>query len=249
MNEQNKGRRFLLLGGSSELSLAFLRCNEWNENDWIIAQYCHHDEELRKIAATIPARLDLLYADFMSEDSTKQMAQTLVDKAFVPTHILHVPAVPVVNQRFTDLQWSEAESQIHVQCRSLVIVLQAVIRKMAKAHTGRIVIGLSSCTLNVPPKYLASYVQAKYALMGIAKALAAEYAPKGILVNMISPSMMETKFLDNVYGGVVEKSAMNNPMKRNASPSDAGKLICYLFSEANTFITGANIPITGGEVF
>lgn len=66
---------------------------------------------------------------------------------------------------------------------------------------------------------------------------------------MISSSMMETKFLDNVYGGVVEKSAMNNPMKRNASPSDAGKLICYLFSEANTFITGANIPITGGEVF
>lgn len=249
MNEQNNGRRVLLLGGSSDLSLSFLRSNDWNEKDWIIAQYCHHDEGLRKIAATIPAKMELLHADFMSEDNTNELAKLLVDKDFVPTHILHVPAVPVVNQRFTDIKWSEAESQIHVQCRSLMIVLQVVIRKMAKARTGKIVIGLSSCTLDVPPKYLASYVEAKYALMGLGKALAAEYAPKGILVNMISPSMMETKFLRNVYSGVVEQSAMNNPMKRNTSPDDVGKLICYLFSESNTFITGANIPVTGGEVF
>lgn len=39
------------------------------------------------------------------------------------------------------------------------------------------------------------------------KALASEYAPKGIQVNMISPSMMEMRFLANVYGGVVEQTA------------------------------------------
>lgn len=249
MSEQKYGRRVLLLGGSSDLSLAFLRCNEWHRDDWIIAQFCHNDAKLRRIADDIPAHLELLQADFTSGKSTRDFADALVDKAFVPTHILHVPAIPVANQRFADMQWSEAESQIHVQCRSLVIVLQAVIRKMVKAHTGKIVIGLSSYTMDVPPKYLASYVQAKYALMGMAKALAAEYAPKGILVNMVSPSMMETKFVANIYSGVVEQSAMRNPMKRNAAPNDVGKLICFLFSESNTFITGANIPVAGGEVF
>jgi 3-oxoacyl-[acyl-carrier protein] reductase len=66
---------------------------------------------------------------------------------------------------------------------------------------------------------------------------------------MISPSMMETKFLSQVYEAVVEQSAAANPMKRNASPADVAGLIEYLFSDANIFVTGANIPITGGEEF
>ena len=101
----------------------------------------------------------------------------------------------------------------------------------------------------MPTKFLSTYVTAKYALLGLGKALAAEYAGRGLQVNMVSPSMMDTKFLENVYGGVVEQSAKNNPQQRNATPEDVASLIEYLFSEANTFITGANIPVTGGEVF
>lgn len=90
---------------------------------------------------------------------------------------------------------------------------------------------------------------AKYALMGMGKSLAAEYASKGIQVNMISPSMLETKFLANVYDGVVEQTAAANPAKRNARPEDVAGLIEYLFSDSNTFVTGANIPVTSGEEF
>ena len=120
---------------------------------------------------------------------------------------------------------------------------------MAKAKEGKIVLGLSSYSLNVPPKFLTSYVMAKYALMGLGKALASEYAAKHIQVNMISPSMMETKFLSQIYRVVVEQTAAANPMKRNASPADIAGVIEYLFSDANTFVTGVNIPITGGEEF
>ena len=66
---------------------------------------------------------------------------------------------------------------------------------------------------------------------------------------MISPSMMETKFLQNAYEDVVKQSATSNPVKRNARPDDVAGLIEYLFSDNNTFITGANIPVTGGEAF
>ena len=57
---------------------------------------------------------------------------------------------------------------------------------------------LTSCTTNIPPKYLASYVTSKYALLGLVKALSNEYADKGIRINGISPSMIETKFLENI---------------------------------------------------
>ncbi|MBQ6975936.1 MAG: SDR family oxidoreductase, partial [Selenomonadaceae bacterium] len=78
---------------------------------------------------------------------------------------------------------------------------------------------------------------------------AAEYAPKNIRVNMISPSMMQTKFIQNIYGAIVEQSAAKNPMKRNATPEDVAGLIEYLFSAENAFVTGANIPVAGGENF
>ena len=191
----------------------------------------------------------LRQADFSDAESTNIFAESLKAENFCPTHILHVPAVPVENKRFTEIFWTDAEKQFNVPCRSLWQVLQAVIPKMSKAKFGNIILVLSSVTLNVPPKFWSSYVMAKYALMGLGKSLAAEYAPKNIRVNMISPSMMQTKFIQNIYGAIVEQSAAKNPMKRNATPEDVAGLIEYLFSAENAFVTGANIPVAGGENF
>lgn len=243
------GKRYLLLGASSDLCCAFLERHEWQDDDEIIAQYCHNQNKLEELQKAIPARMELWQADFNDEAGTKNFAEKLRQGNFVPTHILHVPAVPIENMRFTEIDWQDTKKQLNVQCRSLWMILQAVIKGMAKAKAGKIIIELSSCSFNVPPKFLAGYVTAKYALMGMGKALASEYTPKGIQVNMISPSMMETKFLANVYDGVVEQTAAANPQKRNARPEDVAGLIEYLFSDKNTFITGVNFPVTGGEIF
>lgn len=241
-------QKYLLLGGSSDVCTTFLQQHQWAEDDEIIAQYHSHADSLQKIAQELPAKLIPHVADFSSLDATNAFADFLKSREFVPTHILHAPAIPIQNQRFTEIEWTEAERQINVQCRSLYIVLQAVLSKMAKAKAGNIVVVLSSYSLDLPPSFLSAYVMAKYALMGLTKAIAVEYAPKNIRCNMVSPSMMETKFLANIYEGVVEQTANRNPFRRNASPTDAAHLIEYLFSEQNTFIQGANIPLTGGEM-
>ena len=242
-------KNYLLLGASSDLCCAFLRRHEWQAGDKIIAQYFRNDAPLIEFQKNIPAEIILRQADFSDEVSTNNFANFLKEENFCPTHILHVPAVPVENQRFTEIFWDDAIKQMNVQCRSLWQILQAVIPKMSKAKFGNIILVLSSVTLNVPPKFWSSYVMAKYALMGLGKSLAAEYAPKNIRVNMLSPSMIETKFIKNLHGSIVEQSATNNPMKRNATPEDVAGLIEYLFSDESAFITGANIPVTGGENF
>ena len=226
-----------------------MRRHDWHEGDKIIAQYFSNEKTLREIQQKISAEMILRQADFSDAESTNIFAESLKAENFCPTHILHVPAVPVENKRFTEIFWTDAEKQFNVQCRSLWQVLQAVMPKMSKAKFGNIVLILSSYTLNVPPKFWSSYVMAKYALMGLGKSLAAEYAPKNIRVNMISPSMMQTKFIQNIYGAIVEQSAAKNPMKRNATPEDVAGLIEYLFSAENAFVTGANIPVAGGENF
>lgn len=241
--------KYLMLGGSSEICLSFLKNHKWHADDEILIQYYSNSAVLEQIQNEIPAKLYLLQADFSNGDSTKIFVKKLGQLSYVPTHIIHAPAVPIANARFTESGWPEAEKQLYVQCRSIMMILQGVIKKMAKYKRGKIILVLSSYCINVPPKFLSSYVMAKYALMGLGKSLAVEYANKGIHVNMISPSMMDTKFLVNVYDGIVEKSAKENPLGRNVTTEDVAGVIEYLFSDACNFVIGANVPVTGGEAF
>ena len=241
--------KYLILGASSEVAVAFIKAHAWSEGDEIFAQYHSHKDALEEAVKNIPARVYLRRADFMTEEGISDFVRAVRDEGFTPTHILHAPAFPVKNARLTELEWGDFHGQILIQVRSFFEVMKAVVKPMAKSGGGKIVVVLSSGTINVPPVYMTDYITAKYALMGLAKTLAAEYAGKKILVNMVSPSMMETKFIAGIFSGVSEASAANNPMKRNATPQDAASLVEYLLSESNTFITGANIPVTGGEEY
>jgi len=243
------GNVYLILGASSDLGLEFLQNGQWDKDDFIVAQYYSSAKKLQMIQQNVNCVMEILQADFLSEESTIDFITKVNAFGKVPTHILHIPAVPVENKRFTEYNWNDVQNNINVQVRSVFQILQSFMLKMAKKKSGKIVMLLSSCTLNVPPKYLSAYIIAKYALLGMMKALAVEYASKYIQINALSPSMMETKFLANIYEQVVEQSAQNNPMKRNAKVKDVVPMIQFLFSEQAPFITGANIPITGGEAF
>jgi 3-oxoacyl-[acyl-carrier protein] reductase len=108
---------------------------------------------------------------------------------------------------------------------------------------------LSSVVMNIPPKALTQYTTVKYALLGLVKSLASEYADKNIQINSISPSMVETKFLDNINEKLVELGAYNHPLKRNAIVRDITPIIKLLISKESDYMNGINIPITGGSIF
>ena len=241
--------KYLILGASSEVSLAFMRLHEWKSEDEIIAQYYSHKDILEEAVLNIPAKVIMREADFLSEEGIKNFVSFISEQKFIPSRVLHTSALRVRNARFTELDWVDFNNQIMIQVRSFFEIMKSVIKSMAKSGGGRIATVLSSCTMNVPPAFLSDYITAKYALMGLVKTMASEYASKNILLNMISPSMMETKFIADIYSAVVEQSAAKNPMKRNAKPEDAANLLEYILSDNNTFITGANIPVTGGEEF
>ena len=119
---------------------------------------------------------------------------------------------------------------------------------MAKNKFGKIVVMLTSYTTNIPPKYLASYVTSKYALLGLVKALANEYSDKGIKINGISPSMIETKFLQSIPELIVKQNAMNSPTGSNLSVDDVIPMFKFLLSDESNSITGQNIAITNGNI-
>ena len=105
---------------------------------------------------------------------------------------------------------------------------------------------LTSDTVDMPPKYQSSYVTVKYALLGLMKSLAVEYAEKGITFNGISPDMIETKFLSELPELIVENNRNNSPLGRNIRIDEIVPIFEYLLSDAGASMTGQNIAVTGG---
>lgn len=241
------GRKYLILGASSDLGMNFIKNNDWRSDDEVVLQYHSNKKFLDK---KLNCKYTYLQADFSSEESTLYFINLIKRLDFVPTHILYIPAIPLEYKRFNEYNWNDdVENQMNVQCRAFFLIIQSLIKKMTKQGFGKIVVILSSVTIGVPPKFLSVYVMVKYAMLGLIRSLAIDYASKNIQFNMVSPSMMETKFLKNVYEQVIMQSAIENPMRRNVKVEEVTSVIKYLFSDECSFMTGTNIPITGGSIF
>ena len=87
----------------------------------------------------------------------------------------------------------------------------------------------------------------KGAIEGLGISLAAELAPK-VRVNLISPSLTQTKLADKLLNTEqkIEANKMRHPLKQIGLPSDIASLAAFLLSDDSSWITGQNITIDGG---
>ncbi len=242
-----ESRHILITGASSALGMEIVR--SLADNHQIILASCHSRcAGLMDMAAAPGARLEAIQADLSSPEGLEQFLIEVESHTTAPHAIVLLPAPKLQLKRFKDLAWADFEAQLNLQLRSAVGVLNRFLPRMAKLGRGRVVLALSSVTLGMPPKAMAHYVATKYALLGLSMALAAEYADRGITVNAVSPGMMDTALLEELPEKLLEMTAMQNPMRRLATPADVAPLVAYLLSDAAGYLTGLNIPVTGGSV-
>jgi 3-oxoacyl-[acyl-carrier protein] reductase len=91
------------------------------------------------------------------------------------------------------------------------------------------------------------YSMTKFGLTGITKALARELGPDNILVNAVAPGFVDTEMTRcNVPPEERERLCAEIPLRRMADPVEVAKLVRFLISEDNSFITGQTIIIDGG---
>ncbi len=237
----------LVTGASSDVGVELIT-QVSNEYDYIIAHHIGDNSKLLDLKKDLSDKLILLEGNFLDEDDTYKFVEKIKESGKIPTHIVHLPAGKYENMKFTKLTWNKFKTDLDICLRSLVIILNSFIPNMVKNKYGKIIVMLTSCTTNIPPKYVASYVTSKYSLLGFVKALSNEYADKGIRVNGISPTMMETKFLKNVPELLIQQNAMNSPTGKNLSVSDVVPTFKFLLSENADCITGQNIAITNGNI-
>ena len=84
--------------------------------------------------------------------------------------------------------------------------------------------------------------------MGLINSLVSEYKEKGININAVSPTMVETSFLENIDNRLIEMNAMNSGMKRNVKTEEVASAIEFLMKDESEYINGLNMGMTGGDI-
>lgn len=240
------GNIYLITGCTSDIGTALVR-RILHPEDQVIALGHNDLDKLNSLRASFPDAIHAYDVDLSNGEQIEQFIDHACKAHPMPTHIVHLPALPVINTKFKNFDEDRFILDMNIQVMSAVKLCRAFLPKMAKAHFGRVLFMQTSYTIGCPPKNTAAYVIAKSCIGGLVKSLAVEYAQYGITVNCIAPSMIETHFLADTPDLIVQASAADNPMGRNARVEDVVPAMAFLLSDDARFITGITLPITGGS--
>lgn len=145
-----------------------------------------------------------------------------------------------------DLALEAWDATLDVNLKGTFLMSQAVGRAMLEQGRGKIV-NLASQAASVGLDQHAAYCASKAGVLGLTRVLAVEWAPQGVTVNSISPTVVLTDLGRKAWDGA-KGEAMRAliPTGRFAEPEEIAALALFLASDGSDMINGADILVDGG---
>lgn len=150
----------------------------------------------------------------------------------------------------SDEQWLETMA---VNVTALFYLSRAAVGHMQRAGAGAIVNIASEWGLNGEPRHVA-YCASKGAVIQITRCMALDHARDNIRINSVCPGEIHTRMVDDILskrGGDpaanLRALAAGIPIGRLAAPAEVARCVRFLASEDASYVTGANLPVDGGN--
>jgi NAD(P)-dependent dehydrogenase (short-subunit alcohol dehydrogenase family) len=207
-------------------------------------------------AALLPAAQGIA-ADVTDQDAVlvalRQARQRFGPVAILINNAGVAPAAP-----FLGIDRALWRSTLAVNLDGAFFCAQAALPDMLEGGWGRVVSIASTAGL-VPYKGVAAYVAAKHAVIGLTRAMALEFASRGITVNAVCPGYTETDMARAAITAISGKTgrsesesrallAARNPQGRLVAPGEVADTVLWLCGPGADAVTGQAIAICGGEV-
>lgn len=138
----------------------------------------------------------------------------------------------------------EYELVMAVNARGVFLGMQKVAPHMLAAGRGSIV-NISSLAGLRGAMGAFAYGASKWAVRGMTKTAAVEFARSGVRVNSIHPGLIETPMADQL-GANTDKLARRTPLGRMAQAAEVANLALYLASDESSYSTGSEFIVDGG---
>jgi NAD(P)-dependent dehydrogenase (short-subunit alcohol dehydrogenase family) len=189
--------------------------------------------------------------DVTNPDEVDAMMKTIIGKWGELTIGVNNAGIGVWKDALTQ-DFSEWRKILSINYDAVFLCARAEAREMEKKGYGKIINTASmSAHISNTPQNQSAYNSSKAGVLHLTRSLGAEWAPKGIRVNSISPGYTKTELVDKLLETPEGKTMLPKwlekiPMGRMALTEDLQGAVVYLASPASDYMTGSDIIIDGG---
>ncbi|WP_141431362.1 SDR family oxidoreductase [Bacillus sp. 03113] len=218
------------------------------------------EEKLQKVAEEIGSlyqgKLAYTKADNANLDEIQHLIQATVDKFGTIDILVNNAGGPPAGtfDSMTDEMW---QSAFELNLLSYVRLIRESLPYLRK--NGGKIVNIASSSIKEPIPGLILSNTFRTGIVGLSKTLASELAADGILINTVAPGRIDTdrvKHLDEINASktgvsseiIKEKVLEGIPLKRYGEPEEFAKVVVFLASDANTYMTGSSFLVDGGMI-
>jgi NAD(P)-dependent dehydrogenase (short-subunit alcohol dehydrogenase family) len=168
------------------------------------------------------------------------------------SHVVNNAGVTGQSSRLEDASAETLRSCIDINVLGALWVAREAARRLSRGRNGEggTIVNISSVAANLgSPNEYVWYAASKGAINALTIGLSRELAGDGVRVNAVSPGMTRTDIHERSTKdpGRLERLRPYIPMNRAGEPEEVAEAVLFLMSEAASYITGANLPVSGGR--
>jgi NAD(P)-dependent dehydrogenase (short-subunit alcohol dehydrogenase family) len=241
-----KDKIVIITGAGSGIGAASARL--FAEQGAIVVLSDINFENAKKIASEIPNAI-AIKTNVTNYEEVENLINTTVEKYGRLDVIVNNAGIgPKEMRKTAEHTLEDWDRVIAVNQTGVFYCMKLALQQMSKQGSGNIVNIASLAGLKASGKNL-SYSASKFAVVGMTKSAALEYASKNIRVNAVCPGYTQSALLDQLLGMRPDMEQMLLslvPMKRFGQVDEIAEAVVWLASEETKFITGQTITLDGG---
>jgi len=227
------------------VALAFAR----EGADVVIAYLSESDDarETRRLVEAEGRQALAVAGDLQDELQCRRVVEQTVEAFGQVDVLVNNAATQKPRERIEDIATDEWERTLRTNVTAPFLLARAAVPHM---RPGASIINVTSIQASRPSAELLAYSTTKGALVTFTKSLAEMLAPRGIRVNAVAPGPVWTPLVASTSDPEsLQQFGASSPLGRPAQPAELAGAFVFLASPAASYVTGATIPVTGGQPF